>query len=324
MKKKGLANLRKRLDEIDTRIVQALAERQQTVAEIGDVKVGESGGLRDVEREEDLLSRVVERAKTAGLDAYWVTRLFREILDYSVRCQQQYLVDQQNPDREAQETLVVGYQGTDGAYSHLAGTKHFAARNVDVRYKGCPSFQEMLEALRDGDLDYAVLPIENTTAGSINEAYDLLARMNLALVGEEVYMIDHCLVALEPVTISRIRRIYSHPQALVQCGVFLNALDHCHVESLADTALAAKKLREDQDLSEAAIASEEAARLYGLHIIKRGIANQKENYTRFVIVAREAMRFDARIPCKTSVIFATRHEEGALLACLNVLADHHL
>jgi chorismate mutase/prephenate dehydratase len=322
--KRKLVTLRKRLDEIDARIVQALAERQQAIGEIAALKVAGSGDLQDVQREEALLSRVAERAKAAGLDAYLVTRLFREILDFSVRCQQEHLVDQQNPDRDAQQTILVGYQGTEGAYSHLAATKHFAARQADVRFKGCLSFQDMLAAVRDGGLDYAVLPIENTTAGSINEAYDLLARMNLALVGEEVYRIDHCLVALEPVPTSRIRRIYSHPQALEQCSVFLNGLEQCHVESFIDTALAVRKLREDQDLSQAAIASEDAARLYGLHVIKRGIANQKENYTRFVIVAREAMRFDARIPCKTSILFATRHEEGALLACLNVLAAHHL
>jgi chorismate mutase/prephenate dehydratase len=148
--------------------------------------------------------------------------------------------------------------------------------------------------------------------------------MNLALVGEEVVKVDHCLVALEPVPISRIRRIYSHPQALQQCSEFLNSLADCQAQSFSDTAAAARRLREDQDLSEAAIASEEAARLHGLTILKRSIANQKENYTRFVIVARTPVKVDARIPCKTSLVLATRHEEGALLACLNVLASHHL
>ncbi len=316
--------LRQRLDEIDAEIVSRLADRQDVVGEIGQCKVTGTDPLRDLAREEDLLSRVTELARETGLDSYYVTRLFREILDHSVRRQQEHLLDTQDPDRHGADTVVVGYHGTEGAYSHLAALKHFASREANLHFKGHDSFRKMLEALGEGGVRYAVLPIENTTAGSINEAYDLLARMNLALVGEEVVKVDHCLLALEPVSISRIRRVYSHPQALDQCSEFLHTLADCQVQSFSDTATAARRLREHQDLSEAAIASEEAARRYGLTILKRSIANQKQNFTRFVIVARDSVRVDARIPCKTSLVLATRHEEGALLACLNVLATHHL
>ena len=319
----SLDKLRERLDKIDGSIIKALADRQSVISDISGLKAAASGSLRDSRREADLLTRLVDAGRTAGLDPYYVTRLFREIIDHSVRRHEEHLIGSQDPDRQA-EAISVGFQGTECAYSHLAARKHFAARDTDVRYVGYSSFGDMLEAVRDGKNAYAVLPIDNTTAGSINEAYDLLARMNLALVGEEIQKIDHCLMSLEPVPLGRIRRIYSHPQALVQCSEFLHSLEDCHVESSEDTALAAKQLREDQDLSEAAIASEDAARLYGLQVLKRGIANQKENYTRFVIVAKEPVCYDPRIPCKTSVIFATRHEEGALLACLNVLAAHHL
>ena len=320
--KDDLSRIRKHLDGVDQRLVEALAERQDLIARIGSIKL-EGGQLRDMDREETLLARAVELGKQSGLDAYYVTRLFREILDHSVRRQQERVADADNPDRTA-DAIRVGYQGTEGAYSHLAGQKYYAARDVEVVFHGCDSFAELLAKVRDGGLDYAMLPIENTTAGSINDSYDLLARMNLALVGEEIHKIDHCLLALEPVPVSRIRRVYSHPQAIQQCTDFLATLTDCHIETFTDTAMAARKLRDDQDLSEAAIASEEAGRLYGLHVIKRSIANQKENFTRFVVVAREPQRFDERIPCKTSIIFATKHEEGALLRGLNVLADHRL
>jgi chorismate mutase/prephenate dehydratase len=319
-----LGALRGRLDAVDDRIVEALAERLRVIDEISGLKVGGSGALRDVAREEELLARLIERGKHAGLDGYFLTRLFREVLDYSVRKQQQELVRSQNPDQAERRSIAVGFQGAAGAYSHLAAEKHFAAQDAEARYEGCESFTELLEKVRDGELDYAMLPIENTTAGSINEAYDLLARMSLALVGEEVFRVEHCLLALEPVSLSRIHRIYSHPQAIVQCGNFLSALRDCHVEAYADTAMAAQKIRADQDLSQAAIASEQAGRLYGLTVVRRSIANSKDNYTRFVVVARQPVRYDLRIPCKTSVMLATRHEEGALLAALNVLADHHI
>ncbi len=318
-----LQELRARLDDLDARIVDALADRQRIVAEVGRAKVA-GGPLRDRRREEELLARLADRARAAGLDAYFVTRLFREVLDHSLRTQQDHLADESNPQRQSQQSMVVAYQGTQGAYSFLAAQHHFGTRNADIQYRGYPTFHEMLTAVQDSAADYAMLPIENTTAGSINEAYDLLARMNLALIGEAIHEVRHCLLALEPVPLSRIRRIYSHPKALDQCTDFLRSLDHCQAEAFTDTAMAAQKIRDDQDLSQAAIASEEAARIFGLEVIKRDIANQKENFTRFVVVAREPMRFDARIPCKTSIIFATRHEEGALLKCLNVLAAHHL
>jgi len=321
--KDALGKLRNELDRVDATLVDALAGREKLIARIGELKRG-GGELRDPNREEELLTRLVDLGKRAGLDTYYITRLFREIIDHSIRKQQEHLTDAQNPERAGAEQIVIGYQGVEGAYSHLAARKHFGPRGVDVRYEGSRSFRELLERVRDGEVRYAMLPIENTTAGSINEAYDLLARMKLALVGEEVCEINHCLLAIEPVSVSRIRRVYSHPQAIQQCTEFLDSLAECHVESFADTALAARKLRDDQDLSQAAIAGEQAAQIYGLSIIKRGIANQKENFTRFVVVAREPERFDTRITCKTSVIFATRHEEGALLRALNVLSEQHL
>lgn len=319
-----LTELRKKLDSVDAAIVDALAARQQLIRQIGESKLRDESALRDLRREEELLATAVARARAAGLDTYFVTRVFREVLDHSLRVQQHRLVGAQNPAGPAERDVVVGYQGAEGAFSHMAATRHFSARDGSVAFRGFETFREMLEAVAGGEIDYAMLPIENTTAGSINEAYDLLAASNLALVGEEVQKVDHCLLALEDVPLSHVRRIYSHPQALAQCSEFLRSLRHCHVESFADTAMAAARVREEQDLSQAAIASEEAARLNGLTVIRRDIANQKENYTRFVVVAAAPLRFDLRIPCKTSLIFATRHERGALLACLNVLAGHGL
>jgi 3-deoxy-7-phosphoheptulonate synthase len=180
----------------------------------------------------------------------------------------------------------------------------------------------MLEAVKSGAAQYGMLPVENTSAGSSNEAYDLLARMNLPVVGEEILSVDHCLVALEEVPVSHIRRVFSHPQALAQCSNFLSGLHHCAIESCTDTALAVKKIQNEGDNTQAAIASEEAASLNGLVVIRRNIANLKENYTRFLVVARESVQYDLGIACKTSLIFGTRDEKGALLKCLNVLVTH--
>jgi chorismate mutase / prephenate dehydratase len=220
--------------------------------------------------------------------------------------------------------LRVAYQGTEGAFSHLAARRHFAANGLNVTYHGFDTFEGMLEAVRAGEADYAMLPVENTTSGSVTAAYDLLARMDLALVGEEVQEVTHCLLALEPVPLASLRHVFSHPVALSQCGRFLATLTDCHVEAFTDTAMAARRVRDERDPSQAAIASEEAARLYGLTVLKRGVQDEPENYTRMVVVAREPVAFDPQVACRTSVMFGTRHEEGALVRCLIVLADHHL
>ncbi len=323
-KKPDLAALRVTLDEVDQRLLKALSDRNSAVFAVAELKAQGGDIIRDPTREEELLGELVARGKEVGLDAYFVTRLFREILDHSLRLQLEHIADHQNPERQSTSAIVVGYQGGEGAYSYLAARRYFGARDVDVTYRGFGTFKDLLEAVKNEHIAYAVLPIENTTAGSINESYDLLARMDLALVGEEIQKVDHCLIALEDVPLGNIRRIYSHPVALAQCSEFLTSLSNCHVEAFRDTALSVAKVKDEQDLSQAAIASEEAARLYGLPVLRRGLANQRQNYTRLVVVAREPALYDLRIPCKTSLVFALRHEEGALARCIEVLAAKKL
>ena len=319
-----LGALRDRLDEVDQKVVEALAERMKVVAEVASLKSSPQAPLRDMGREEELLARVAQLGRSAGLDGFFVAELYKKVLEHSLRTQQEALVNQDNPERAAQEQVVVAFQGTHGAYSHLAAIRHFSARNVELVCKGYNTFRQMLEAVQAGGADYAMLPIENTTAGSINDAYDLLARMELALVGEEIQPVDHCLVSLGPMPLHEVKRIFSHPQALAQCTEFLGGLADCKVEAFTDTAMAVRRVRDEQDPTQAAVASAEAAKRFGLHILKRGIANQKANYTRFVVAAAKPIAVDARIPTKTSLIFATRHEDGALVRCINVLAEHHL
>ena len=170
--------------------------------------------------------------------------------------------------------------------------------------------------------DYGVLPVENTTAGVINEVYDLLLRTKLSIVGEEVFQIDHCLLAVDLVPLSKIRRVLSQWQTLAQCSRFLAQLENCHKEPMIDTAMAVRKVKEDQDLSQAAIASEEAARIYGLKVLERNITDQTDNLTRFIVVAPKPVAVDLRIPAKTSLIIATAHEAGALLKSLVVFERH--
>ncbi len=315
-----LKDIRRRLDLVDRRIVDALAERQAIVQDVARFKAQHAKTLRDTPRERDVLTKVADLASEAGIDRQFVVRVYREIMEHSLRRQHAWLSEQQGaPDR-----VVVAFQGTAGSYSWLASSRFFASHSATAELRGYDTFRHILDAVRDGAADFAVLPIENTTAGSINEAYDLLARTDLVIVGEEVHPIVHCLLAPEPVPIGQIRKVYSQAPALAQCTDFIDRLADCTAVSWTDTARSCEKVKGDGDPTQAAIASAEAGELYGLHVLARDIANQRENHTRWVVVARQPLAYDARIPCKTSVVFATRHEEGALVACLNVLAQHGL
>ena len=316
-----LESIRERLSAADAALIDAIAARQRLVFEVAEVKSQGASALRDVTREEDVLTRVVEMGRESGLDPFYVTRLFREILNHSLRTQEAALSQGVTAPLDS---LRVGYQGSEGAYSHMAGRRHFGASPREAAFRGFETFEAMLAALELGELDRAILPLENSTSGSVTQNYDLLARMDLAIVGEEIQEVDHCLMALGDVPLSRIRRVFSHPVALSQCGRFLSGLIDAHVEAYTDTAMSARRVREDQDPSQAAIASEEAARIHGLTILRRGIADNRENFTRMAMVALKPEACDLRVSAKTSLLFATRHEEGALLRCLTVLAEHHL
>jgi len=321
MTSQDLAALRKSLDDIDAVLVSALGERARLARDIARVKGDGDGPVRDADREAVLLQHRSQFGERLGLDPAFVRRIFREILDDSVRRQQDAL---QTSAGEAEQELRVAFQGTEGAYGHQAALQYVGVTQRPVVFKAYPSFKAMLEGVIEGDVDRAVLPIENTTAGSVYESYDLLLRFNLSLVGEEIVDVRHCLLGVANATIESLRRIHSHPQALSQCSEFLASLEHCEGVSAANTALAAKHVRAVNDPAEAAIASEEAGVHFGLTVLKRDIANQPVNYTRFVVVAAAPLECDPRIAAKVSMVLSTRHEHGALVRCLNVIADEGL
>jgi chorismate mutase/prephenate dehydratase len=316
-----LAGLRKSLDDIDAVIVSALGERARLARQIAVAKADGDGPVRDLDRETALLQHRSAFGERVGLDPAFVRRIFREILDDSVRRQQDAL---QTPPEEKAQELRVAYQGTEGAYGHQAACQHFGVASRPVALKAYPTFRQMLEAVLEGHADRGVLPIENTTAGSVNEAYDLLLRLNLSLAGEENVDVRHCLLGVADVPVESLRAIHSHPQALSQCSEFLSTLRNCEQVAAANTALAARKVQELQDPGQAAIASEEAGAHFGLRVLRKGIANEPMNYTRFVIVAATPVDCDPRIAAKVSIVLATRHEHGALVRCLNVIADEGL
>jgi chorismate mutase / prephenate dehydratase len=320
MTSEELAHLRKRLDDIDAVIVSALGERAHLSREIAALKADASVPVRDVDRETALLQHRSAYGERVGLDPVFVRRIFREIMDDSLRRQHEAL----HAPVDRHQELRVAYQGTEGAYGHQAACQHFGVARQPVALKGYGTLRQMLDAVLEGHADRGVLPIENTTTGSVYEAYDLLLRLNLSIVGEEIVEVRHCLVGVADVPLDSIRRVHSHAQALAQCTEFLNALPASEQVTAATTAEAARHVRELADPAQAAIASEEAAAQFDLHVLRRDVANQPLNYTRFVVVAAAPVDCDPRIAAKVSLVLATRHEHGALARCLDIIAEEGL
>jgi chorismate mutase/prephenate dehydratase len=317
-----LDEIRRGIDDTDAKILELLALRRELANRVIQAKSQQGIPLRDPAREQDLLARRIASGRARGLDGHYVTRVFHEIIDDSVRSQERFLIERANADR--QTITRVGFQGIEGAYSQLAAQKYFAKEIDRVSFIGYSTFEDVAEAVEQKDVDQALLPVENTTAGSINEVYDLLSRTHLSVVGEEVFPVDHCLLAVEDVPLKSIRRVVSHPMALAQCMKFLSKLQDCKLEPYTDTAMAARRVQEERDPTQAAIASEEAGKRYGLKILKRNLADQRNNHTRFVVVAPKPINVDLRIPCKTSLVLSVSHEEGALLKALLAFHEHKL
>jgi chorismate mutase / prephenate dehydratase len=314
-----LKALRGALDGVDAEMVALLARRLALVAKIGEAKAEGEGGIRDASRERDVLERVEAVARDLGVSVPLARKIFGEIIAHSVTRQAAFL-----SGAAAKGELRVAFQGVPYAYSWLAAQKYLGGLGVPGALSGFRSFAEAVDALVAGTADLAFLPIENTTAGSINQVYDLLVSHDVSIVGEEIWKVDHCLAGPADVPLTSIARVLSHPQGLEQCSQFLQSLPNAQPVFRFDTAEALKEVAAAGDPTEAGIGPPEAAAHYGLAILRRGIANQEENFTRFVALARAPERFDPRIPCKTSLVLTTRHEHGALLKCLAVLSDNGL
>ena len=314
-----LDKIRKEINEVDERILKALASRRKLAQQVIQAKDQTGAPIRDALREEKLLAALIEKGRSQGLDAHLVTRVFQEVIDDSIRSQELHLLDYGKSDLNR-----VVFQGIEGAYSEIAGRKYFSPYLDHTQFVGVPTMEQVVNTIEDGEADYGLLPVENTTAGSINEVYDLLSCAQVSIVGEEVLRVEHCLLALDEAVLANIRQVYSHPQALVECMKYVSKLPNCQAMPYADSAMAVKKVRDERDASLAAIGSEEAGRLYGLKVLRRNIEDQQNNYTRYLIIAKRASVVDSRIPCKTSLIMATSHEEGSLMKALSLLHEYKI
>ncbi|MGF1872926.1 prephenate dehydratase [Photobacterium indicum] len=316
----SLDDIRKNVSRIDNEILKLLSERRLLSLEVAKSKIGTAKPVRDQAREQELLLRLIETGKSQQLDALYVTQIFHTIIEDSVLFQQAYLQKLANPD-SLQPVARVSFLGAKGSYSHLASRNYFSRKQTKLVEMSCSTFRDVLNIVETGNADYGVLPIENTSSGSINEVYDLLQHTSLSIVGEITQPIEHCLLTVGDADIKGINTLYSHPQPHQQCSEYLHSMGNITQEYCSSTAEAMQKVAELNLPNVAAIGNASSGELYGLTPVKDNIANQQENFTRFIVVARKPVDVTSLIPAKSTLIMSTAQKAGSLVECLVVLRN---
>jgi len=314
-----LNELRNEIDEIDEEMVSLFEKRMAVSEKVAAWKIENGRRIFDKEREKKKLAVLTSMA-SSDFNRHGVQELYEQIMSMSRKLQYQLLaqdgvlgklafIGESSLDTKGARVV---YQGAPGSYSQEASRCFFGSNVNDCHVD---TWRECMEAIEDGSADYAVLPIDNSTAGAVNQVYNLLVEFENYIVAEQVISVRHALIGLPGADISHIERVYSHPQALMQSTRYLD--DHPYMEqiSVGNTALAARKVLEDGNMAEAAIASEYAAKVYGLEILESGINQSEGNSTRFIIVTNQKIFLEQAD--KISICFEVPHSSGSLYRILS-------
>jgi len=300
----NLEDLRKKIDEVDARIVELIGERIRIAKEIGRGKKAEGKLIEDKERENRVLENIksIARDKNIAIRQEDVENIYRRII---AAC-------------KSIEGIEVAFQGEVGAYSEEAAFQFFGS-SIQIRPR--ETLEEVFKVVEEEGVQFGVVPVENSLEGSISRVYDLLLDSMLRVCGEIELRVIHCLIASPDAGLDTIKRVYSHPQALAQCRNFLKHLNAELIPSY-DTAGSVKMIKESGMPDSAAIASARAADIYGMKVIAREIEDNPNNFTRFFILAKEdspPLGND-----KTSIVFSAKDRPGALYEVLGEFARRNI
>jgi chorismate mutase/prephenate dehydratase len=317
---RDLADIRVEIDQVDKEILELFMKRMELACQVAEYKISTGKKVYDKSREDEKLDKLSSYVD-GDFNKQAIKELYTQIM--SISRKKQFGILQNNGvsfDTGFEECssfdfsdAVVCFQGVEGAYSQIAMDAYFGDKikssfHVDL-------WRDAMDAIKTGKADYAVLPIENSLAGSIEENFDLLSEYNVCIVGEQILKIEHALLGVKGAKISDIKTVYSHPKAIAQCEQYIrnNHIDW-DVKNLRNTAMSAMKIKEDGDISQAAICSTFNASLYGLDVLEEGIQDDKNNETRFIIVSKEKKILkEAK---HISLCLEIAHEPGSLYRIL--------
>lgn len=321
-----LQEIRKQLDSIDTEFVRLFEKRMKLCADVAEFKIKTGKAVYDPQREQEKIASVRGMAEGEFMKEA-VGELFLQMMTLSRRYQYRLMEQVQSAsdfgfqrvEDIEKKNVRIAYQGLEGAYSHAAVIQFFGEQADMFHVR---QFEDAARAVFEGRADYAVLPIENSSAGAVSDNYDLLLKYENYIVAEVFVPVCHCLLGTQDAELSDIRTVLAHPQALMQSSQYLNAREDWSQISVENNAVAARTVSEEADKSQAAVASRTAAEIYGLKVLEEGINHNRENTTRFLILSKQPVyRKDAD---KVSICFELPHESGTLYNMLNNFAFSHL
>lgn len=320
-----LLECRNKLDVIDKKIVKLFEERMDICGKVAETKIASGKAVYDAEREKQKLDAVSAMADSE-FNQVAVRELFSQMMSISRKYQYSILAEHgralklgfERLDKLPMDGVRVVHQGVEGAYSHAAALQYFG-ENASIYHVA--HFEDAMKEVQLGNADYAVMPIENSSAGAVIDMYDLLTRYDNYIVAETFLPVEHALLSVPGAKLSDIKTVFSHPQALMQCSQFLNDNGFKQI-SVENTAVAAKRVVEEGDKTQAAVASEIAGKLYGLELLKPAIQNNQGNTTRFIILAnRKVYQKNAG---KISLCFELPHTSGSLYNMLGNFIFNHV
>ncbi|MCE2569909.1 chorismate mutase [Motilimonas eburnea] len=314
-----LEEIRRTITELDSQLLTLLAKRKAIALDVARSKQANPRPVRDEEREQALLARLITQGKALGLDAHYITEIYHTILEDSVRSQQVYLQQLVNPESTMAQTKLAYVADSESLF---AGQKYLNRQGKALVEWPCKHFKQTIHEVEHGNADLGILPIETTSAGSINEVYDLLQHTSLSIVGEIVLDTEYGLYAPEGVTLPQLTTIYCTPQIAQQSSQFLQQLEQVSLVYCHNSSEALDKAQ--QNSHGAVICSRQQPQVESLALLQAPVTNQQDNLSRYILIARQAIKVTSQIPAKTTLVLATGQSAGALLNVLSVFKQYNL
>lgn len=351
MNNKNIDDYRKEIDRIDEQMVRLLGDRLEIVSKLVEDKIENNLPIFDSSREESILNRIMEKAQGNKFAPY-IRDSYIGIMTTSKEMQQDIADERAESDvnsnselfKEVQDgracengDFTVVYQGVPGSYGEEAMMQYFSNSKWNdsesapsethmsgnkMRSVSVKAFEDVFRTLEKGEADYGVLPVENSSTGSVAETMDLLAKYGFYITGEIELPISHNLLGVKGAKIEDVKQVFSHQQGFLQCSDFLEKYPHWLQVTLMNTAESAKRVADSNEMSLASISSKRAAEIYGLDVLAEGINGRKMNSTRFVVISKRLeVGQDAD---KISVMFTLSHKSGTLYHAIKTFADRGL
>lgn len=312
--------LRAQINEIDEKLVTLFKKRMEVVYKVARFKIDNSMEVLDRSREEQIISRhtnnIVDRDLKSELHEF-----LEDLLLISRKAQQKLIQESLNSKKIDDSVTAerVGYQGVPASFSHQAAVEYFGGRTETTNYE---NFKDVFEAIQNNEIKYGVLPIENSSTGGISEVCDLLGQYGCYIVGEKCIKVEHNLLGIKGAEISDIKEVYSHSQGFLQCKNYFDKHTDWRLIPYLNTAKSAEYVSRENDRSKACVASKKAAEIYNLDVLMENINYNRNNYTRFIIIAKDMNL--SNICDKVSIAVTIAHKSGELYNILKHFADNNL